>query len=61
VKLFGWALILTGGGLVVVGIRQAVKGFRSDEPEMEKVTPPAYDQADWGSDTIHPHDLNDGV
>jgi hypothetical protein len=67
VKAFGWALILVGGGLVVYGVRRlSAPAAEPGDPDwegelqaMEKA--PAYEQSDWGSDTVHPHDLNDGV
>ncbi len=53
-KLFGWALILAGGGLVVVGIRQTLKGFQPDETaDLD------YEPVDDGSRAYD--DLNDGI
>jgi hypothetical protein len=74
VKALNWALILVGGGLVVYAVRRLsapaaepgdpdydpdLSGWDSELGKVEKA--PAYDQSDWGPDTVHPHDLNDGV
>jgi hypothetical protein len=62
VKLLGWALILVGGGLVVYGVRRlSAPAAEPDDPDYDPEETSAYDQSDWGSDTIHPHDLNDGA
>jgi hypothetical protein len=54
VKLFGWALILVGGGLVVVGARKLLTQVEPDEPD---------DGSTYYSDgpELPDPDLNDGV
>ncbi len=59
-KLFGWALILAGGGLVAYGVRKL--SAPSAEPG-----DPDYDETDMTEEEFdaqylhHRDDLNDGV
>ena len=69
-KLFGWALILAGGGLVVYGVRRlSAPAAEPDDPDYE---PGSGTDEDWEQHLLDieqqernahtsVHDLNDGI
>lgn len=69
-KLFGWALIITGGGLVVLGARKLLgtaeevdyKYEPEDEPELDQWEQHLLDVEAQGRNAhTSVHDLNDGA